>query len=578
MQLLQLYRIVPIRRIKQAPLVIFAMTIGAGFEVLGIGLIIPIINLASGEDGVTMKFVSSIFPFLSEQNILIISVITFSSVFIFKGLYLAILAWVTGRFTYAVKADISDSLMKKYLMSPYDFHLQQNSAQLIRNVTTEANLLASGALTPLLTIVSEMAVVFAISIFLLAIEPIGTLIIIFLLLIFSFIFQKISSKYSTNLGKIRQNADGKIIQLSQESLGGIKDVILLGKELQFLAQFRKWNRTSSDVSAKQHALSQIPRMYLETISVVILAVLVFVLLFKDQDFQEAVPILGVFALAAFRLLPSANRILSCLNTFRFAGATITLLHDQLIDLNQGYYHKLNRTEKGSNIFTFKNYIQIQDLCYQYPGTHGLHLSDINLTIQKGESIGITGKSGSGKSTLTNIVLGLLKPSAGTLTVDGIDIYDNIKSWQNIVGYVPQEIFMLDDSIRKNIAFGEHDDEINIDRINDAITEAQLDELIFSLPEGIETQLGERGVRLSGGQKQRIGIARALYRNTPILVFDEATSALDNETEIEIVSAIRNLKGLRTTIIVAHRLSTIKHCDRVIQLKHGRISKIEEQKN
>lgn len=577
-QLSKLHKIMPNHRVKQVPIIIFTMIIGAGFEVLGIGLIIPMINLASEADGITMKFILSIFPSLNKEDILIIGLIAFTLVFILKGLYLSFLAWITGRFTYAVKADVSDTLMKKYLTTPYDFHLNHNTAQLIRNITIEANQLAHSVLNPLLMIVSEIAVVLAISAFLLIIEPFGTSFIILFLLLFSFLFQKFVSKYSASLGKTRQKADGKIIQLSQESLGGIKDVKLLGKEFQFFMQFNKWNRTSSDVSAKQHAISQIPRMYLETISVIIFSILILILSYKGNDLQEVVPVLGVFALAAFRLLPSANRILSCFNTFRFGGATITALGNHLVDLDQSDSHKIKNLGKPSDKIAFEHFFQIKDLCYQYPGTHELHLSDINFTVLKGESVGIIGKSGAGKSTLTDVILGLLKPSVGSLYVDGVDIYDDIKSWQNIVGYVPQDIFMLDDSIRRNIAFGEHDDDINTDRIYDAINEAQLDELISTLPDGIETKLGERGVRLSGGQRQRIGIARALYRNTPILVFDEATSALDNETEIEIVSAIKNLKGVRTTIIVAHRLSTIEHCDRVLQLTRGRISRIEERKN
>ena len=255
---------------------------------------------------------------------------------------------------------------------------------------------------------------------------------------------------------------------------------------------------------------------------------------------------------------------------------IVSLNDQLkaIALTVSSAPRVNNNMARS---AFERSIDIDNLCYQYPGTHELALSDIKLTIVKGESIGVIGKSGAGKSTLSDIILGLLKPSAGAIYIDGVDIYEDIKSWQSLIGYVQQDIYLLDDSIRSNIAFGELADEIDANRINDAIAEAQLDEFVASLPKGIDTHLGERGVRLSGGQKQRIGIARALYRNTPILVFDEATSALDNETEAEIVSSIQKFKGVRTTIVIAHRLSTIEHCDRVIELKKGRISKIEERK-
>jgi ABC-type multidrug transport system fused ATPase/permease subunit len=226
--------------------------------------------------------------------------------------------------------------------------------------------------------------------------------------------------------------------------------------------------------------------------------------------------------------------------------------------------------------TFERSIEIQDLCYQYPGSVEFSLCNISLSIKRGMSIGIIGKSGAGKSTLADVVLGLLTPSSGAILVDGINIHENNTAWQQLIGYVQQDIFLLDDSIRRNIAFGLPEDSIDTKRMNGVVVESQLEEFISSLPDGLNTQLGERGVRLSGGQKQRIGIARALYRNSSTLIFDEATSALDNETESEIVSAINNLKGTRTIIVIAHRLSTTEHCDRVIELTDGGISKIIER--
>jgi ABC-type multidrug transport system fused ATPase/permease subunit len=306
--------------------------------------------------------------------------------------------------------------------------------------------------------------------------------------------------------------------------------------------------------------------------------LIILLILKGDDYGQVIPVLGVFALAAFRLLPSANRILASINSLRFAEEVIATLDGQLttIDSSDPFSYSVE-TNAVNTLSAFDQSIEIKNLFYQYPGGHELALSNINITIKKGESIGIVGESGAGKSTLSDAILGLIKASKGGIYVDGLDIYKDIKSWQNLIGYVQQDIYLLDDSIRSNIAFGEPDGMIDSKRVNDAIFEAQLDEFVSSLPEGIYTQLGERGVRLSGGQKQRIGIARALYRNTPILVFDEATSALDNETESEIVSAIKSFKGLRTTIVIAHRLSTIEHCDRVIELQKGCILNINEHK-
>jgi ABC-type multidrug transport system fused ATPase/permease subunit len=576
MLLSKVFFILPKHRIKQIPFILFAMIIGAAFEVVGIGIVIPLIDIISDSDNRVTEYLGSAFPSLSSQNIVLLSVTLFAMVYIVKGVYLSGLAWLNGRFSYAVKADVSNTLMEGYLKAPYEFHLQKNSAQLIRNLTTESFQLVNNVLTPLLTIVTECVVIIAVSIFLTTIEPIGTIVVLVILVVLSFSFQRVLGSYVAKLGGIRQHADGMLIQRSQEALGGIKDVKMLGKELHFFDQFRIYNLTSTNVSAKQYVINQIPRMYLETIGILVFLILIVLLIVKGDDFRQVIPTLGVFALAAFRLLPSANRLLSAINSLRFADAVIASLNDQLkaIALTVPCVPSVNNNMAHS---AFERSIDIDNLCYQYPGTHELTLSDINLTIVKGESIGVIGKSGAGKSTLLYTILGLLKPSAGAIYVDSVDIYEDIKSWQSLIGYVQQDIYLLDNSIRSNIAFGELDDEIDANRINDAIIEAQLDEFVASLPEGIDTHLGERGVRLSGGQKQRIGIARALYRNTPILVFDEATSALDNETETEIVSAIKRFKGVRTTIVIAHRPSTIEHCDRVIELKKGRISKIEERK-
>ena len=576
MQLSKVFFILPKRRIKQIPFVIFAMIIGAAFEVVGIGLVIPLIDIISDSDNRVTEYLGSAFPSLSSQNIVLLSVTLFAMFYVVKGVYLSGLAWLNGRFSFAVKADVSNTLMESYLKAPYEFHLQKNSAQLIRNLTIESLQLINYVLAPLLTIMTEGVVIIAVSIFLIIIEPTGTIVALAVLVVLSFSFQRVLGSYLAKLGRIRQHADGMVIQRSQEALGGIKDVKVLGKELHFINQFRMHNLTSSSVSAKQYIVNQIPRMYLETIGVLVFSILIVLLIVKGEAFRQVIPTLGVFALAAFRLLPSANRLLSAINSLRFADAVIVSLNDQLkaIALTVSSAPRVNNNMARS---AFERSIDIDNLCYQYPGAHELALSDIKLTIVKGESMGVIGKSGAGKSTLSDIILGLLKPSAGAIYIDGVDIYEDIKSWQSLIGYVQQDIYLLDDSIRSNIAFGELADEIDANRINDAIAEAQLDEFVASLPKGIDTHLGERGVRLSGGQKQRIGIARALYRNTPILVFDEATSALDNETETEIVSAIKKFKGVRTTIVIAHRLSTIEHCDRVIELKKGRISIIEERK-
>jgi ATP-binding cassette, subfamily B, bacterial PglK len=572
MKIRKLFEVIPNRRRKQFPLVAMAMVLGAAFEVVGISLIIPLLDIISGSESQFSEFISSSLGLENQQNVALVSVIAFALIYLSKGLYLSGLAWVSARFSYLVKADISNKLMEKYLHAPYEFHLQKNSAQLIRNLTTEANQLVAYVLNPSLVIISEALVVIAVGVFLLVLEPQGTIIVMGLLIVMSYAFQRFLGGFSQRIGKIRQHADGLIIQNSQESLGGIKDVKILGKEEQFFKDFQKNNLTSADSSAKQNAISQLPRMYLETIGVMAFSILILFLIIQGDNFSEVVPVLAVFALAAFRLLPSANRLLSSANSLRFSESVITSLYEEMTMKTLKAFQAAKPYIQSPRI-TFHQNIELRDVSYRYPKSEKLALLDINLTVRKGESIGVVGKSGSGKSTLSDLILGLLQPTTGVINVDGVGIDQNMRGWQRCIGYVQQDIFLLDDSIVRNIAFGESDEEIDNEKITDAIKEAQLMELIESLPEGVNTKLGERGLRLSGGQKQRIGIARALYRNAPILIFDEATSALDNETEAEIVSAIKNLKGTRTMVVIAHRLSTIEHCDRVVELKNGRIHKI-----
>jgi ABC-type multidrug transport system fused ATPase/permease subunit len=419
---------------------------------------------------------------------------------------------------------------------------------------------------------TESIFIAAILIFLFVIEPLGTFTALFFMIFSSFFFHIIARNYSLKYGKFRQDADGQIVQKAQEALGGIKDIKVIGKINFFLSSFFNQNYKLSNIAAKQHLISQLPRHYLESMGVIALAIMVLVLENKTGNLNSMLPTLGMFLIATFRFLPSANRILSALNSLSFAQPILELIYKQQRICSQ----KDLLTEKNisqENQITFNKDIKIENIFYKYPNSENYALNDITLKIKKGESIAIIGKSGAGKSTFSEIILGLLEPSSGSVIVDGLNVKEITGAWQQQIGYVQQNIFLNDDTLRNNIAFGLKDSEIDVSKLNKAIKESQLEDLVKELPNGINSYLGERGIRLSGGQRQRIGIARSLYRNTPILVFDEATSSLDNETEREIINAIRLLKGSKTIIIIAHRLSTIDYCDRVIEMHKGSIVKI-----
>jgi len=336
-----------------------------------------------------------------------------------------------------------------------------------------------------------------------------------------------------------------------------------------LAQYHLHNTQGARVAQFQATLQQLPRLWLELLAVTGLALLVLSMLAQGRDMISIVPTLGLFAVAAFRLMPSVNRILGALQLLRYAHIVIDTLHEEF---------KLDAPEPGagatktatSTTPAFQKEISLSDIGYSYPAAATEALNNLSIVIHKEESVGFIGPSGSGKSTLVDVILGLLPPVAGKVMVDGQDIQKNLRAWQDQIGYVPQTIYLTDDTLRRNVAFGLPDGQIDDAAVRRAIKDAQLEEFVASLKDGIESRVGERGIRLSGGQRQRIGIARALYHDPSVLVLDEATSALDTATESDVMRAVTALQGSKTILIVAHRLSTVEHCDRLYRLEHGKV--------
>ena len=320
------------------------------------------------------------------------------------------------------------------------------------------------------------------------------------------------------------------------------------------------------MARNQLALSQLPYIWLEIVAIGALTFIVLFAIHSSMDPARIIPMLGLFGAAAFRVIPSANRILMALQAVKYASPVIELMHDELDRLQP-------KQKKTEALLPFGNTITLEQLSYSYPGQKQSVIDDISMTIDRGDAIGIIGTSGAGKSTLINLFLGLLKPTSGSIKVDGSNIFDNVRGWQQNLGYVPQHIFLTDDTLRRNIAFGLPDSEINEDDIHQALQHAQLLKFVNSLPNGLDTLVGERGVRLSGGQLQRVGIARALYRKPTILVLDEASSALDVKTETALMDSVKVLSEFMTLIIVTHRLSTVQDCDRVYTIEQGQVSEV-----
>lgn len=553
---------------RSAVFLMIFMFIGMVLETLGIGLVIPTIAAMTQDDlGESYPFLQPFLAFAGnpgQQMIIMGGMLVLVGIYLIKTIFLTFLAWRQASFSFGVLMRLSRDIFSLYLHQPYTFHLQRNSAHLIRNIVTEVNQFIFNGINPGLILLTEGLVLLGIVSLLFAVEPVGAFIVVTVLGLTGLGFYRFTRQRITSWGEARQYHEGFRIQHLQQGLGGVKDAKLLGLENNFIDQYHYHNIRSARAGKLRAVVQQLPRLWLEFIAVTGLAVLVLVLLVQGSEFSTIVPTLALFAAAAFRLLPSFSRILSAVQSLRFGLAVINTLHKEVELTNTD---NMNECE---SIIQFQRMIGLRQVSFTYPDAPAPAVNDLSLTIQRGESVGIIGTSGAGKSTLVDIILGLLKPDQGCITVDGIDIRNNIMSWQGQIGYVPQSIYLTDDTLRRNVAFGLLDNEIDEAEVIRAINAAQLQDFVTSLPHGLETIVGERGIRLSGGQRQRIGIARALYNDPAVLVLDEATSSLDISTESHVMEAVTALQGDKTIIIVAHRLSTVAHCDRIYRIDHGTV--------
>jgi len=554
---------------RSAMLLLGLMFIGMVLETLGVGLVIPAIALLTQSDLAT-KY-PPLHPVLqalgnpSQQALVIGGMLVLVGVYLIKNAFLAFFAWWQTRFAFGIKAGLSQRLFSVYLRQPYTFHLQRNSAQLIRNVVTEVDEFTGNAMLPSAGLLTESLVILGLCTLLLVVEPLGTLIVVTVLGITSWGIYHLTRARIAAWGVARQHHEGLRIQHLQQGLGGAKDVKLLGRETDFLEQYRAQNAQVARVGRLLQTMQQLPRLWLELLAVTGIAILAISMLAQNRALEAVLPTLGLFAAAAFRLMPSVNRVLSSVQLLRYGLPVIDTLHAEL---------KL-AVPQAPGTHTpappFRDELELKQITYTYPNAPKPALEDLSLTIRRSELVGFIGASGAGKSTLVDVLLGLLTPDAGEVRVDGNNIQHGLRDWQDQIGYVSQSIFLTDDTLRRNVAFGLPNAQIEEAAVWRAIRAAQIEDFVHNLPAGLDTLVGERGIRLSGGQRQRIGIARALYHDPAVLVLDEATSSLDTATERGVMQAVRALQGSKTILIVAHRLSTVEICNRLYRLERGQIA-------
>ena len=544
--------------------IVIMVIIGMFLETISLGIVVPIIGILTQDDyQQKYPFIVDIFGNLSREELISAVMVAMVLIYVVRSLFLFWSLWVQKGFSASVSGRLSQSLFAIYLRQPYMFHLQRNSSTLIRS-TQNASAIVSSGVDPFLILLSDGLVAGAMFALLIVIEPVGTLTVLLVFGVSTFSFQSLTRRRIDRWGHQVDYHERKIIQHLQEGFGGAKDVKLLGREGEFLSQHERHLGRSIRIKRIYSVILTLPRSFMEIITIVGLCLLVVSMVVRGRELADIVPILGLFAAAAFRVMPSINRLLMATQTLIFNRSVIASVYkDFLLDSPE------SPTTGSGNKFAAQ--LELTDVSFKYPTAATASLQNVSLVVKRGEAVGFVGPSGAGKSTLVDVILGLFAPTSGVVKVDGQDVQQNLRNWQNQIGYVPQAIYLTDDTLRRNVAFGLNDENIDDNLVSNAIRLAQLEEFVGTLPEKLETVVGERGVRLSGGQRQRIGIARALYHNPSVLVLDEATSSLDTPTEHGVMQAVQALQGSKTVLIVAHRLSTVEYCDRLYKIENARIT-------
>ena len=570
----QLWNHLSNRRKKQFLLLLILMILASIAEIISIGAIIPFLGILTAPEQIyqhpLMQTVNSMLNITSPDQLLFPLTIVFITAALLAGIIRLTLLYAMTRLSYAAGADLSINVYNRTLYQEYSVHVSRNSSEVINGIITKTNTVIRGVLTPILNLISSTIIIIAIlaTLFLINIS-----VALITSTIFGGIYWLITSYTKKQLqGNSQIIADQSTLMIKslQEGLGGIRDVLIDGSQQFYCKLYRNADLPLRHASGNNAFISASPRYAMEAIGMTLIAALAYIITQQEGGVVTAIPVLGALALGAQRLLPSLEQAYSAYSTIKGSKASFKDVNDLLEQPLPDYAEKPLPAP-----IEFEKEIVLNNLSFRYTADNTKKtpwiLEDINLTLSKGARIGFMGVTGSGKSTLLDILMGLLPPTSGELTIDGEPITNkNRRAWQAHIAHVPQNIYLSDSSIEENIAFGIPKDKINHQQVKKSAEQAQISELIEGWQDGYQTFVGERGVRLSGGQRQRIGIARALYKQANVLIFDEATSALDNKTEQSVMEAIEGLGRELTILIIAHRLTTLTGCNQIIKLDKSNI--------
>lgn len=567
------------RQKRHMVVIIFLMLIGGILESLSISVVIPVISVLldpmSVETNALLRWIYEGLHLTNVTQFTVIMMVALILAFVLKNLFLFIQNVVQMRFVYTNQFATSRRMMINFMNRPYEYYLNADTAVIQRSITSDVNNMYALILN-ILQLTSEAVVFACLVAVLLVVDAKMILMIAALLIVVLVIIKVILKPIMVKAGQENQDFYSGLFKWIEQSVMGIKEIKIANKEQYFIREYANCGFGYVSAVQRYNLYNATPRLLIETVCIAGLVLYLLVVMLQGATVTDMMPQLTTFGMAAMRLIPSANRINNHLTNISFfepffMGVSDNL-QDEINDKDMVYDVAAYEHKAEVRKLPVEKKIELKDITYKYPNTEKYIFNHADMEIPVGSAVGIVGSSGSGKTTIVDVMLGLLRLQSGDIMADGVNINDNYPGWLKNIGYIPQTIFMIDSTIRRNVAFGIADEDIDDNRVWEVLKEAQLDEFVRSLPEGLDTSIGERGIRISGGQRQRIGIARALFEDPEVLVLDEATSALDNDTEAAIMESINRLHGKKTLVIIAHRLQTIEKCDMVYRVEEGKISR------